>query len=126
MGIVPGPAQVGAYLTMLVCGLVSLYALWFMSVTLVLWTGRIHNISMVMGPIIEIARVPSDVYRGFAKPLMVYVLPVAAIATLPARAMLDILEPLMLVYQVVLATTLLWLSHWFWQFSLRRYTSASS
>ena len=70
---------------MLICALVSLYALWFMSVTLVLWTGRIQNISMVMGPIIEMARVPSDVFRGVAKPLMMYVLPVAAIATLPAQ-----------------------------------------
>jgi ABC-type uncharacterized transport system permease subunit len=32
----------------------------------------------------------------------------------------------MLPYQVVLAVVLLWLSHRFWHYSLRRYSSASS
>lgn len=126
LGIMPSPVEIAAYLVMLLCALISLYALWFMSVTLVLWTGRIQNISMVMGPIVEMARVPSDVYRGLAKPLMMYVLPVAAIATLPSRAILGILEPGIVPYQVALAAVLLWLSHRFWVFSLRRYTSASS
>jgi ABC-2 type transport system permease protein len=126
LGVAPDPLQVGAYVLLLVCGLISLYAIWFMSVTLVLWTGRINNISMVMGPIIEMARVPSDVYRGLARPLMAYVLPVAVIATLPSQALLGVLDPGMAPYQVALAAGLLWLSHRFWQFSLRRYTSASS
>jgi ABC-2 type transport system permease protein len=67
LGITPGPLEVGSYLLMLTCALLSLYALWFMAVTLVLWTGRINNISAVMPPFIEMARMPSDVYRGLAR-----------------------------------------------------------
>jgi len=58
--------------------------------------------------------------------ILTLVLPIAAIATLPSKALLGILEPALLPYQVVLAIMLLWASHWFWHFSLRRYTSASS
>ena len=42
------------------------------SVTFVLWTGRINNISSAMGPIIDMARTPSDVYRGLARPILTW------------------------------------------------------
>jgi viologen exporter family transport system permease protein len=108
------------------CALLSVYALWFISVTLVLWTGRINNISSLMGPIIDMARVPSDVYRGLARPVVTFFLPVAVIATLPSKALLGVVETGVLPFQIALTGALLWLSHWFWQYSLRRYTSASS
>jgi ABC-2 type transport system permease protein len=126
LGITPGPLEVGSYLLMLTCALLSLYALWFMAVTLVLWTGRINNISAVMPPFIEMARMPSDVYRGLARPILTYGLPIAAIATLPSKALLGILEPTALPYQMVLTVVLLWASSRFWRYSLRKYTSASS
>jgi len=126
LGLVPGPFEIGAYLLLLACALLSVYALWFISVTFVLWTGRINNISSLMGPVIDMARTPSDVYRGLAKPFLTYGLPVAVIATLPVKALLGAIEPLMIPYQIGLTAVLLWLSHAFWHFSLRRYTSASS
>lgn len=124
--ITPGLLEIATYLGMLVCALLSLYALWFMAVTLVLWTGRINNISAVMPPFIEMARMPSDVYRGLARPILTYGLPIAAIATLPSKALLGILEPTALPYQFALTILLLWASSRFWKYSLRKYTSASS
>lgn len=126
VGIRPGAAEIGLFVLMLLCSLVSLYAIWFMAVTLVLYTGRINNISAVMDPIVRLARFPTDVFRGVTRPLLVYVIPVAAISTLPSQALLGLLEPHLVPYQMGLALTLLWMSHRFWHFSLRRYTSASS
>jgi ABC-2 type transport system permease protein len=126
LGLTPGPLEVGSYVTLVITALLSLYALWFMAVTLVLWTGRINNISAIAPPFIEMARMPSDVYRGLAKPLLTYGLPIAAIATLPAKALLGIIETGMVPYQIGLTAVLLWASHRFWHYSLRRYTSASS
>ena len=126
LGLAPGPLDVAAYGVLLGCAFFSVYALWFMSVTLVLWTGRINNISSLMGPFIDMARQPSDVYRGLVKPLLTYGLPVAVIATLPVKALLGAVDPAMIAYQLGLAAVLLWLSHAFWHYSLRRYTSASS
>ena len=126
LGITPGPLEIVGYLILLVSALLSLYALWFMAVTLVLWTGRINNISAVMPPFIELGRMPSDIYRGIAKPLLTYGLPIAAVATLPSKALLGVLEPTALPYQLLLTVVLLWASSWFWHYSLRQYTSASS
>jgi ABC-2 type transport system permease protein len=126
LGLAPGPVEIGSYVVLVLSALLSLYAIWFILVTLVLWTGRINNIAAVVEPFMGLARMPSDVYQGLAKPILTYGLPIAAIATLPSKALLGIVEPGMVPYQLVLAAVLLWLSHWFWHFSLRRYTSASS
>ncbi|MGE3913981.1 MAG: ABC transporter permease [Chloroflexota bacterium] len=126
LGLTPGPVEIASYVLLLGSALLSLYSLWFMAVTLVLWTGRINNISAILPPFVEMARMPSDVFRGLVKPLLTYGLPIAAIATLPSKALLGILDPGMVPYQMVLAAVLLWLSHRFWNYSLRRYTSASS
>jgi ABC-2 type transport system permease protein len=126
LGLVPGPLGIVGYVVLLCCAMLSVYALWFISVTLVLWTGRINNISSLMGPVIDMARAPSDVYRGLAGPILTYGLPVAVIATLPVKALLGALEPMMIPYQLGLTAALLWLSHAFWQYSLRHYSSASS
>jgi ABC-2 type transport system permease protein len=126
VGLAPGPIEVGSFVVLVLSALLSLYAIWFMLVTLVLWTGRINNIAAVVEPFMGLARMPSDVYQGLARPILTYGLPIAAIATLPSQALLGIVEPGMVPYQVALAAVLLWLSHWFWHYSLRRYTSASS
>jgi len=126
LGLTPGPLEIGGYVVLVVSALFSLYSIWFMLVTLVLWTGRINNIAAVVEPFMGLARMPSDVYQGLAKPILTYVLPIAVIATLPSKALLGIAQPEMVPYQVVLAVVLLWASHRFWHYSLRRYTSASS
>jgi ABC-2 type transport system permease protein len=126
LGLQPGLLEILSYLVIVTCALFSLYALWFMAVTLVLWTGRINNISAVAPPFVEMARMPSDVYRGLARPILTYGLPIAAIATLPAKALLGVLDQGMVPYQIVLTAVLLWASHRFWHYSLRKYSSASS
>jgi ABC-2 type transport system permease protein len=117
---------VGSYLLLIVCALLSVYAVWFMTVTLALWTGRINNIASLMQPIIDLSRVPSDVFRGLVRPLITFAIPIALIATLPSKALLGVLEPAMAPYQLALTCALLWASHRFWNVSLKRYSSASS
>lgn len=126
LGLTPGVSAVAAYVAALACAFVAIYALWFMSVTLALWTGRINNISSLFDAVLIMGRMPSDVYRGAIGVILTVVLPIAAAATVPAKALLGILDPAAVPYQVVLAVVLLWASHRFWRFSLRRYTSASS
>ena len=65
-------------------------------------------------------------FRGFARPLLTFAIPIALIATLPSKALLGMLEPWMAPFQVGLTGALLWASHRFWNYSLRRYSSASS
>jgi ABC-2 type transport system permease protein len=45
LGLRPGPFELAAYLGLIVAAILCFYALWFMSVTLVLWTGRLPSTS---------------------------------------------------------------------------------
>ncbi len=126
LGLQPTPLAVFGYLTLVLSAIVAFYALWFGTVTLVLWTGRIENIQFLMIPIMETARVPSDVFRGLVRPVLTFVVPVALIGTLPSKALFGALEPWIALYSACLALLLLFASHHFWRYSLRRYSSASS
>src|SRR6187402_1816625 len=70
LGLTPGPLEIGGYVVLVVSALFSLYSIWFVLVTLVLWTGRINNIAAVVEPFMGMARMPSDVYQGLAKPIL--------------------------------------------------------
>ena len=126
MQLQPGPSEVGLYLLLVLCATLSVYAIWFTTVTFALWTGRIYNIAYLIIPVMDMARIPTDVYRGFVRPLVTFAIPIALIATLPSKGLLGLLEPWMAPYQVGLTCALLWGSHRFWSFSLKRYSSASS
>jgi ABC-2 type transport system permease protein len=122
----PGPLDIAIYLGLVASAIVCFYALWFMSVTLVLWTGRINNIAYLIMPIMDLGRVPTDVFSGPLRPFFTFVLPIALIATVPTRMLLGLLDPAVALYAPLLAAALLFLANRFWRVSLRRYSSASS
>lgn len=122
----PAPAAVAAYLLFIGVALALIYSIWFMTVTLVIWSGRIENIHYLVFPFLEMARVPADVFLGVFRPVLTFVVPIAFVSTVPARALLGLLDLPLALYGVAFAAGLLLLSRWVWTFALRRYSSASS
>lgn len=126
LGLTPSGGEIGAYTALVVCAVVTFYGLWFLTVTVSLWTGRINNIAYLLLPIADLGRLPADIYRGAFRLLFTFVIPVALISTVPARALLGVVDPFLVGYAFFAAAASVALSHWFWRFSLRRYASASS
>jgi ABC-2 type transport system permease protein len=122
----PSPFDLTAYVGLVLSGILSFYALWFMSVTLAVWAGRVNNIAFLIVPIMEMGRVPSDVFLGPFRVMFTFLIPIALVATIPSKALLGWLDPLTAVYAAGLTLALLVASSRFWSFSLRRYASASS
>lgn len=126
LGDLPSPGEVLAYALCLLIALTLIYAIWFMTVTLVIWSGRIENIHFLVYPFVEMARVPSDVFLGMLRAVVTFAIPIAFIATVPARALLGVLDARLGLYGAALALALFLLSRGVWTLALRRYTSASS
>lgn len=126
LGRVPDAGSVLAFVLYLVVALALIYACWFLSVTLVIWSGRIENIHYLMYPFLEMARVPADVFLGIFRPLLTFVVPIAFVSTVPAQALLGVLNPLLAVYGIIFSAVLVALSHVTWGWALRHYSSASS
>ena len=125
-GLVPSPLDVVAYALLVACAVITFYGLWFATVTLALWSGRINNIAYLIMPITDMGRMPSDIYRGIFRVFFTFIVPVGLVSTVPAQALLGGFDPFMLLYALCASAIAVIFSRWFWRFSLSRYSSASS
>lgn len=107
-------------------GCIILYSLWFMLGTTSIWFVKIYNVTEVLRGFLEAGRYPMVAYPAIYRIFFTFVIPVAFLTTVPAEAMLGRLDLIWLLGACFLAIALLILSHYFWQFALKFYTSASS
>jgi ABC-2 type transport system permease protein len=103
-----------------------LYSIWFLLATLTIWFVKIYNITFVLKNVLEAGRFPVHAYPGRLRMVLTFVVPVAFLTTVPARAMIGRGGPALFGVSAVLALALLLATRAFWRFALRFYTSASS
>ena len=109
-----------------ICAAVISYAVWFMSVTMTFWFNRLLNIGVLYGRAVDVARYPAAIFNPLMRFVFTFIIPFAMMGFVPAEVMLGRISPLNLLWPIFLAVLFLFLSHWFWNFSLKRYSSASS
>lgn len=71
-------------------------------------------------------RIPVDLYIEPLRTVLTFVIPVGIMMTLPAKAFMGLLSFDLLVVSLLIGGIFLFLSLRFWDFSLKRYTSAGS
>ncbi len=126
LGLQPGLLDILSYLILCGCGVALCYAMWFSSVLLVFWTGRMQNIAAVFEPVVSMARVPTDVLRGPIRLAFTFVVPLAFAGTVPARALLGVGEAWHMPFAIVASVGAVFASNKLWKRALREYSSASS
>jgi ABC-2 type transport system permease protein len=112
-------------LAILIAGIIS-YSLWLMTVTLSFWTNRLYNVPELFAHAVDIARYPVAIFRQPARFILTFILPFAILGFLPAEVILGRISLVWLLWPLGLTALFLFLSSKFWQFSLKRYSSASS
>ncbi len=106
--------------------IISLYSIWFMLGATSIWFVKIYNVTEVLRGLLEAGRYPISAYPAAYRIFFTLVVPVAFLTTVPAETLLGKSQETWLLFSGLLAIFLLILSHYFWQFALRFYTSASS
>lgn len=124
--IAPSPADLAASLLFGLSGLILLYALWFGIVTLTFWLVSVDTLDTLFYSLFEAGRYPVSFFKGAIRALLTFVIPVAFATTFPTQALLGIIQPAFLLWGLLLAALALLLTHAFWQYALRHYSSASS
>jgi ABC-2 type transport system permease protein len=113
-------------LAMVPCGALIFYSLrFFFSATAVIFT-RAENMQYLWYHLYKLGMRPDSIYVPWLKIIVLTAIPVALIASVPARMVLGSAGPLMALWVAAVAGILLVLSSLFWNYSLRHYTSASS
>ncbi len=111
---------------LLISGMILTYALWFISITVAFYFGRLENIVNLFPPIFETAQFPKTAYPIVLQAIITFIIPVGIIVYTPTQLILGQAQPWAWTLPIILATMFLYLSHSFWNFAIRSYTSASS
>jgi ABC-2 type transport system permease protein len=123
----PTAAQLLGFGALCGVGLLVHYSLMFMLATVAFWTVRAQGIVWGYFNLFNIARMPDEAFKGTFKAVFTFALPVLLISNVPVRVLADkITSPASWLVLLGLGVTWALISEWFWRFSIRRYTSAST
>ena len=123
----PTAAQLFGFAALCVVGLVVHYSLMFMLASVSFWTVRAQGIVWGYYNLFNIARLPDEAFHGVFKAVFTFALPVLLVSNVPVRTLTDRLDsPVGLLTLLGLGIVWALISEWFWRFSIRRYTSAST
>ncbi len=126
--IVPGAGAVALYVAAVVIGVAIHYSVMLALAAVSFWIVRAQGLVYGYFNFIQIARYPDAIFPRLFRFIFGWVVPVIIVANIPARLLIKPLgNPLWLMLHLSIAAGgALALSRMFWQFALRRYSSASS
>lgn len=110
----------------LVCGILLVYALLLVLVTLSFWFVRVENLLAVFWAFTDAGRFPVDVYPGWLRFTLSTIVPIGIAVTAPSQAISGTIDA-MGVGVLALGTVVAFvLASAFWKIGLRSYTGASA
>ena len=121
-----GPAHAAFFLAALAAGGLIVYSFWLILATTAFWFVRVENILVIFQSLYEAGRWPVNLYPGWLKFFLTFLVPVAFATTVPAQALAGSLTPRTLIGAGVFAVALFAAARVFWRLGLRRYSGASS
>jgi ABC-2 type transport system permease protein len=123
----PTAGQFAGFAALCVVGMAIHYSLMFILATICFWTVRAQGIVWGYYNLFNIARMPDAAFRGAFKAVFTFALPVLLVSNVPTRVLADTLGSSR-TWLLLLGLGITWaaISEWFWRFSIRHYTSASS
>jgi ABC-2 type transport system permease protein len=116
-------AIVLGWVTML-AAVTVLYSLWMLTVSAAFYFVRVDNLSQLFNAIFDAARWPVHVFRGGARFVFTFVIPLALMTTYPAQALLGTLSGATLLATLAGAAATFAATRIFWQRSIAKYSSA--
>jgi ABC-2 type transport system permease protein len=126
--VMPSPEQILLYLVAIGFGVSVHYAAMLALATISFWTVRTQGITYGYYSLISLARYPDSMFKGLAKFIFSWVVPVVVVTNVPARLLIHATSnPWPLLGHLAAASVLMVLaSRLLWRTALNRYSSASS
>jgi ABC-2 type transport system permease protein len=119
-------AAIAGFVLLLCAGSLLYYAVHMLFILPVFWTHSGQALNSMFYNVTRFMERPDRIYRGWTRALFTVVLPFAAMASFPARLLLDPFDPRVLAHFVLVVAAFLGLVVLGWRAGLRNYSSASS
>jgi len=125
-GLHPGAMQWLAYVVLVLSSLAIFYSFYLILMTLGIWLVRVDNLWVLGESVMQVARYPMDIYSLSIQRFFTFMIPLAFVATIPSRQLVQGFNPRMLAAGLIWGVACIFIARWFWNYALRHYTSASS
>lgn len=127
LGINPSLEQIVAFALLFITGSVFVYFAWFLTTTAAFWFDRLDNIIEIMHGLKNIAQYPASVYTGILSFLLTLIFPMLLVTTLPAETLIrEDINWLNAGYFALYTAALVAASLWFFNFSIKKYSSVGN
>ena len=114
------------YLILILNGLILAVAFDIFVLSMAITTYEVDNTLTIYRDLSSLGRVPVDLYREPLRFFITFVLPVGIMITFPVKALIGLLNPLVIIISIVVTLVFFRLTIVFWDRALRSYSSASS
>lgn len=124
-----GPVDIGQvflYILLIINAFFIALAFHIFVLGLGILTTEIDNSIMLYRDITQMGRFPIDIYKQPLQAILTFIVPVGIMITFPAQALMGVLSVQGVLVAFSVCVLILSISLWFWKYSLRYYTSASS
>ncbi|MBI5044975.1 MAG: ABC-2 family transporter protein [Candidatus Levybacteria bacterium] len=118
--------DIALYTVLVLNGLIIALALHVFVLALGVVTTEVDNAIWMVREITQLGRFPIKVYPHPISFLFTYILPVAALVTIPSHALMGLLTPEGIIISLAFSSLLYFSSIWCWRSALKKYASASS
>lgn len=105
-------------------GVFLMFSIFSIISTCTFWIQKNETLYNVGWHLTQVARYPRNIYTKLARVLFTYIIPLSLIANIPTEITVNIADPQIILIFIGMAIGLFYLSLWFWNFGLKRYTSA--
>lgn len=122
----PGPANLAAFLLLVVSGAAIIYSLWVVMLAVTFWFIKFDNNVTILQALLDAGRYPVTVYPPWLRLIVTFIVPIAVATTVPLQALRGDLSggQILLFLGVGLASVLV--ASRIWKAGVRRYSGASS
>lgn len=107
-------------------GLLSLYSVRFIFCATSILLTKAENVQYLWFQIYKLGMRPDSIYFPWLRFIILTVLPVGVVASVPSSALIGPAQPWLFAWVIIWSGTLVYLSHLFWNWCLKYYSSASS
>lgn len=122
----PSMLQTIFYILLLLNGLIIAAAFHIFVLGLGIVTLEIDHTVMIYRDLTALGRFPVDIYKEPLKSVITFLIPVGIMVSFPAKAIMGLISPAGVIWSLIFGGLVLFLSFRFWNFALKKYTSASS
>ncbi len=114
------------YILLILNAVVLAYSLWFIIMTFSFWLGRLPELHEAFISLYTLNKYPINIYQGILKTILIFFFPLAVMVTFPTQFLLGTLSLPFMIWSFITGILALYISHTFWNFALKKYSSASS